>query len=267
MLLSLVYHDIRTGDPQIDRQAVEDRPYVLDPEVFEAQLRILAQQGFQSATSRDLVAWASGRSPIPAKLVILTFDDGHISNFTEAVPLLERYGFRAIFFITTDLIGRSNMVGRDHLVEMAKRGMEIGSHTVTHAIPVLLSEQQLERELVESKATLEDLLGQPVCSISSPTGFHDARMKPLARQAGYETLFVGITSLWRPAWPLDMLWINRTDIKASLSMGVFEQLAMGHPLAGVQRRTIEWMLGQAKTVLGPSRYNKVRTHLLERSPR
>lgn len=263
MLLPLVYHDIRTGDRKIDRQGVEDRPYILDPEVFETHLRILAHQGFQSATSHDLVAFRSGQTKIPSKLVILTFDDGHISNYTKAVPLLERYGFRAIFFITTDLIGRPNMVSREHLLEMSQRGMEIGSHTVTHAIPVLLSEMQLKRELVESKWVLEDLLGQPVQTISSPTGFHDERMKPMARKAGYETLFVGITSLWRPVWPLDLMWINRTDIKASVTLEMFEQLTMGHRFAGGQRRIIEWMLGQAKSILGPTRYNKVRARLLE----
>lgn len=258
-LLSLLYHDIRTGDRNVDRAGVGDAPYVLDRGTFEAQISLLGRSGFKSVTSSDLIGFFRHGRPLPKKAALITFDDGHRSNFTEALPVLERHGFKGVFFVTTGWIGRDDMMSWEQLSEMNARGMEIGSHTDTHAVPALLPDKELKRELVESRRKLESKLDIEVRSVSSPTGFHDRRMMSLARETGYSIMCVG-TTLPVPA-PLARqgpYWINRTDIKSNVSMASFDGLVRGSWSTSLRLHGREYLLGRAKSLLGPGTYSSLR---------
>jgi len=70
--------------------------YVLSPAQFESDLRWLKDSGYESVTADELLAWCRGEGPLPAKPVLITFDDGYESTFVYALPLLRRYGFTAV---------------------------------------------------------------------------------------------------------------------------------------------------------------------------
>ena len=135
----LMYHDIRPDNYSLSLSLPEERPYIQRETQFAEQIIYLQSQDFQSMVVSELVALSIDNS---CKNVVITFDDGALSNFYYAFPILLNASLRATFFITTDFVGKKGFMQWEHLKEMQKEGMEIGSHTVTHPIPSQLGPEQ-----------------------------------------------------------------------------------------------------------------------------
>jgi peptidoglycan/xylan/chitin deacetylase (PgdA/CDA1 family) len=188
----LAYHKV----DEIPRDARFRSNYVR-PHAFAAQLRLLRRSGFQSVSLADYAAYRRGAARLPPRPVIITFDDGYASNRSVAVPVLERYGFRATFFIVTDYIGATNcwdvgerqerLLSRDEILEMHASGFEIQSHTRTHPRLPLLSPALAREELSGSRRALEDIVQAPVTAIAYPWSDYDDRTLDLTRETGYDT--------------------------------------------------------------------------------
>jgi len=88
--------------------------------------------------------------------VSITFDDGNESQFTEYYPILESYGLRATFYITTSLIGKRGILTYGQLKELYNHGNEIGSHTHTHPYLTKIPVASLTFELKKSKEILKN---------------------------------------------------------------------------------------------------------------
>lgn len=159
--------------------------YVVDTATFEAHLRRLRELGCSSIDLDALTGWLRDGTPIPDRSVVITFDDGFAGNATLATPLLEKYGFKATFFIATNRIGDTAMVTWDQLRDMAARGMRIESHTASHPLLSTLSADETRRELTASREALETTLGTPVSYISLPNGDSNPWYASLACQSGY----------------------------------------------------------------------------------
>ena len=146
---------------------------------------------------------------------MLTFDDGHVSNYEHAWPILQEFGVNAVFFISTNLIGKSGYLDWDQIKELDANGFNIGSHGVNHIPLTNLPDAELAKELGESKKMLEDRLGKTVGSFSVPRGFYNARVRRAAESAGYRficTSRFGLNSL-HP----DPLALARMAVKADTS--------------------------------------------------
>jgi len=159
--------------------------YVVSSGTFEAHLRRLRELGCASIDLAALIGWLRDGTPIPARSVIITFDDGFAGNATLATPLLEKYGFKATFFIATNRIGDTAMLTWEQLRDMAARGMAIESHTASHPLLSTLSAEETRRELMASREALESRLGMPVNYISLPNGDSNPWYASLACQSGY----------------------------------------------------------------------------------
>jgi len=189
--LVLCYHAVATGEPQ--RLAVSG-------ESLESQLRSLLRRGYVPVTAADAVE-RRGR------LFHVTFDDAYRS-LVEALPFLSGLGVPATIFACTSYArdGRPFDVPelRDDAITdpeafatmdwaalraAASGGIEIGSHTVSHPHLPQLSDAELDRELSESKAELEDELGAPCRLLAYPYGEEDDRVREAARRAGYDAAF------------------------------------------------------------------------------
>ncbi len=263
--LPLIYHDILTDDAAAERTAVENRPYRISRETFEEHLRLLSERGFESVTSAHVLGAIRREGRLPRRSVLITFDDGHVSNYTAALPALRAHGFRALFFVTTDWVGTPGMLTWAQVAEMAELGMEIGSHTATHPIPTLLRREELADELSRSRSALEARLGRSIVSVSSPTGFHDRRMRRLAAEAGYRALYVGATTPFgRAPESQDPYWVNRIDVKAGIALDAFRRLLDDRGSVALRLRSKEYVLGLAKTLMGARFYNGVRREILGR---
>ena len=120
--------------------------------------------------------------------IIFTFDDGHYTDL-KAAEILERRGYCGTFYITTDFLrtgGRKYHLSADEVRNLADRGHDIQSHTVTHPDLLTLSDAQVRSELSQSKNTLQTITGQPVTHFAYPFGRYDDRVKRLTAEQ-YET--------------------------------------------------------------------------------
>lgn len=120
----------------------------------------------------------------------ITFDDGHISQFSIAGPILDELSISAIFFITTAWVGvLDRAVTWERLRTLCRSGHIIGSHSHTHPILTACSEGALRDELSVSKRILEERLGQCVTSISIPAGRINDRVLAACGEAGYRCVY------------------------------------------------------------------------------
>jgi peptidoglycan/xylan/chitin deacetylase (PgdA/CDA1 family) len=186
----LMYHRIADGGPASLRR------YRLSPVAFDEQLHWLGEQGYRGTTLGEWRRACEQRRPLPGRAVMLTFDDGYSDFAEEALPLLERHGFPAAVFVVTDAVGGTSvwdaarghtapLMGWDELRALRRRGVELGSHTCTHPALSGLSNAEVVRELVRSRALLEDELGEPVRAIAYPYGDLDGAVAHLAGACGY----------------------------------------------------------------------------------
>jgi peptidoglycan/xylan/chitin deacetylase (PgdA/CDA1 family) len=150
------------------------------PEAFENQISFLARNGY---TTPNLIEAGeqleSGGDH--SKSVVITFDDGFRDFYTQAFPVLRRYGFSATMFLPTAYIDGQRRSFKDRecltwseVCELREAGMLFGSHTVSHPKLVKLSPSEIRRELSESKAELERRLGEPILTFAYPFAFPQA---------------------------------------------------------------------------------------------
>lgn len=131
-------------------------------------------------------------------LIGLTFDDGYEDFLSTAVPILKNLGFSATVFIVAGRLGGENdwehrgvsrpklkLLGAEEIHEVARQGMEIGSHTVSHPRLSSLKPETLEREVGASREIINDIMGLPVDGFCYPYGDLDSAAVLAARKAGY----------------------------------------------------------------------------------
>ncbi|MCA9393796.1 MAG: polysaccharide deacetylase family protein [Candidatus Omnitrophica bacterium] len=152
---------------------------------FEKHLRYLRDYQFEVLPYDDYIRAKQQGEHLSRKTVVLTFDDGYADNYTNAFPLLRRYGYPAVMFISTDKVGQPGYVTWDQLREMAAAGITIGSHAIAHEYLPGLPADRIAREITESRRILEQRLGIPVRHFSYPVGGFNDEIKQLVRQAGY----------------------------------------------------------------------------------
>ncbi|MCL4392649.1 polysaccharide deacetylase family protein [Patescibacteria group bacterium] len=141
---------------------------------FEKQLEYLQVNGFKTITLQTLYNYYYYKTYLPRKPIILSFDDGRLSAYKYAVPLLVKFHDTADFNIITAFLGASKrnyqyMTWYD-LKNMIKDGMEIESHTVTHLALGTLPNALMKYQVVVSKNALETRLHVPIQFIAYPAG-------------------------------------------------------------------------------------------------
>jgi peptidoglycan/xylan/chitin deacetylase (PgdA/CDA1 family) len=189
------------------------------PAQLEEQLGLLVQRGYRGCTFSEAV-----QGPPAERVVAVTFDDAYRSVLERAQPILARLGLPGTVFVPTDFPGAGapmawpgidQWVGTEHepelrplswdeLKRLGDDGWEIGSHTCSHAYLTRLDDVQLERELVESRGIVEQVLGRSCTALAYPYGDHDARVVRAAAAAGYRSACTVPQQLTRPTpleWP------------------------------------------------------------------
>jgi peptidoglycan/xylan/chitin deacetylase (PgdA/CDA1 family) len=251
----LMYHEIA------DISATPD-PFAVSPRVFAEQLAYLREAGFTTLTAGALSAIvANGDGDLPARPVVLTFDDGYGDFYTQALPLLRQHGFTATVFQTTGWVGKEDeakrMLNWQELAESEQAGIEIGAHTCTHPQLDQLPENLLREELYASKSLLEDNLGLKVPGLAYPYGYSSARVRRVARELGYEYAYaVGNSRTTRAANPFTL---PRLTVRRSTSADDFRKVVNGQDTMTVRR---ERFLTKGYSVV-----RRARSAMLERRER
>ncbi|HEY8732987.1 MAG TPA: hypothetical protein VIL90_00365, partial [Puia sp.] len=106
----LCYHQIRDWKPTDSKTS---RTYIVPPAAFAAQMRMLADSGYHTITPDQLYAYLISNARLPAKPVMLSFDDTDLDQYTVAYPEMKKYGFKGVFFIMTVSLGRPRYMSRD----------------------------------------------------------------------------------------------------------------------------------------------------------
>jgi peptidoglycan/xylan/chitin deacetylase (PgdA/CDA1 family) len=121
----------------------------------------------------------------------VTFDDGHISNYELALPLLQKHRIAARFFVTSNWIGkRPGFMDWSHLRELLSLGHQVGSHGASHQLLTHCSAAELLKEVQGSKQSIEDALGIAVHSISVPGGRWNQIVVDTCKRVGYEHIYI-----------------------------------------------------------------------------
>jgi peptidoglycan/xylan/chitin deacetylase (PgdA/CDA1 family) len=197
--------------------------------------------------------------------VMITFDDGYADNFTDALPLLRRYGCPALVFLPTDLVGSgafpwdpggapgtSAALSWDQAREMAASGIAFGSHSKTHPRLTHLEGRGLESELLDSKARIERETGTPAVFFAYPGGVSSPQVADAVGRAGYTAAFTTVPGVVDRQ--SDRLALRRTEISASDPMPVFALKLSGaldvltikesEPLRRLYDRVNRWTLSR-----------------------
>ncbi len=198
---------------------------------FRRQLEFLDRWGFTPITLNDYRLFTEGKLNLPARPVIITFDDGYSDTYTYAFPLLQEYGMKATVFVLGDRRIKSNywdsrtgfpevsLMQERQIVEMREAGFEIGAHSMTHAKLTLIPEDKAWEEISRSRILLEILLNEPVLSFSYPYGALNGMTKRMTEHAGYR-IACGVYS--GPAvFGKDPFEIRRTSILNNTSLSGF----------------------------------------------
>ena len=180
---------------------------------FAAQMAFLKRFGYQVLNLDQVLACLRGEYPIPSRAVALTFDDAYLSFLTHALPVLQGHGFPATVYAISGWVGRrAEWLAKDpgrpipelmssvQLREIGALGITVGSHTVNHPKLADVSTERQHRELADSKAALEDLLGEEVVHLCYPYGSFDLNTVRAAANCGYVS---ATTCLRGPAEPGD----------------------------------------------------------------
>lgn len=169
----------------------------IQPKVFREQMQFLKDEGITVISMRDFLAWRRGEREIPPKSALITIDDGYMSSYNVAWPILREFGYPVTLYLYTKYV---NIGGKSlswkQLQEMRDAGMEFGSHSVSHdnmSRPRTLGgcdyQSWLSNELEESKKVLEYHLGVPITTFAYPYGSHDINIVQAGLRKGYEAMF------------------------------------------------------------------------------
>lgn len=187
----LMYHHVRVLAPEAGRVW---RMLTVDPAAFEAQMAYLVEHGYHTVTFSDLADHFDRGKPLPDQPVILTFDDGWAEQYTTVYPILRRYGLSATFFPPTNWISGSRLtLTWGQIEEMSQAGMEFGSHTLNHHFLTHQDTNEVRRQLVQSKALLEQHTHKPVIALAYPGGAWGPAVTVQAQEAGYRVA-VGVAA-------------------------------------------------------------------------
>lgn len=188
----LTYHHTEQAPPK----GFPMRSLWVTPSSFSAQMHWLSRLGYRGLAMSELMPFLRGEKK--GKVVGITLDDGYQSNVSHALPILKQHGFSATCYVVSGRLGQHNewdaalgmakaaLMSGEEMRAWVDAGMEVGSHTCSHADLNQLSLAEARHELLQSKNDLEKLLQKPVTQFCYPYGHFSPEHEALVSQAGYE---------------------------------------------------------------------------------
>lgn len=190
----LMYHSIS------DEPETNTSPYyrtATRPEIFRQHMQALKSTGYRAVDLKTAVH--SLKHGPKDKIAVVTFDDGYRDFYTAAFPILQAHAFTATMFLPTAFIGNEPRSFKSRVCltwsevkELHQAGIHFGSHTVTHPKLVELDWPQIQAELADSKAEIENRLGTAADTFAYPFAFPETnrafvrRLSELLAETGYQ---------------------------------------------------------------------------------
>jgi peptidoglycan/xylan/chitin deacetylase (PgdA/CDA1 family) len=163
----LTYHQIREWTASDTKQ---DRPYIMSPATFRAELDRLVTTGYTTINPDQLVAYLTTGTPLPAKPVLLSFDDGTDAQIAVALPELQQRHLTATFFVPTVVLDRPGHLTTDQVRQLDTAGMTIGAHTWDHHRVDSYTGDDWRIQIDQPIAQLARIVGHPIRHFAYPYG-------------------------------------------------------------------------------------------------
>jgi len=210
----LMYHKIA-----VPGVGAKIRSHYVHPVAFDRQLRLLKAMGYQSVNPGE----ATEKS---ARDIAITFDDGYENFLTKALPSLTNNGFGATVFVVTDLLGQTDkwddgaepLMTLAQVTECANAGIEIGSHTSTHADLTAVAPSVANEEILQSKELLV-AAGITNPGFCYPYGRHNEAVRKMVKSAGYP--YACGTQRGENGINTDIFDLHRINIRSDTSLPIF----------------------------------------------
>ncbi len=195
----LMYHYISELPPDADIYRTD---LTVTPGQFQAQLQYLQEQGYETVRLSDIYTTLTTGKPLPARPIVLSFDDGYIDAYTNAMPLLQAYGYAGEFFVlaTPAHYEAPDYLTWDDMLAMAAAGMSLQPHGRDHVDLTNRDFDFLVYQILGAKEAVEAHTGQPVTFFCYPSGRYDADTQAVVESAGYEG---AVTTAWGTELRLD----------------------------------------------------------------
>jgi peptidoglycan/xylan/chitin deacetylase (PgdA/CDA1 family) len=257
----LMYHKVNDLWPN---------PTTVPTAVFAEQMALLEALGYTPVSLDAVLAHYLDGAPLPARAVLLTFDDGYRDNLENALPILREHGYPAVLFVpigflddarplpheeSLRLLGvRNETVDWDELAELEAGGIRVESHGIGHRPLSELEPAEATREIALSKLRLEDRLGREVVAFAFVKGsLADYRPEhaSLVQQAGYRLAFTSVSGANGP--DTDRFRLRRYNVEPYpartfelVLSGACDLIAVKDTVAGTHvRRAFNAALGTA----------------------
>ncbi len=195
----------RPAVPILNYHSIGDAadPFAVSAKDFTGQLDFLRAEGFHTVSLHELFEHEQRGAPLPARPIVVTFDDGFLDNLALALPLLQARGLKATFFVVTGFLAddeahrRTDERGRKYLLwsevyALASAGMEIGSHSTSHRRLPDLPAAEIEAEARASREVLQARLGRPVEFFAFPFNSKRGEARQAVKDAGYRGAVAGV---------------------------------------------------------------------------
>ncbi len=184
----LCYHQIRDWTSS-DSKGAKD--YIRPVEAFKADLKILADSGYHTVLPDQLYDYLAYGAPLPAKPVMLTYDDTDDDQFNIAAPEMKKYGFKGVFFIMTVSINRPKYMTRQQIKQLSDEGHVVTSHTWDHhSVKGYKTEQDWITQIEKPKKTIEELTGKKAVDFAYPFGVWNREAIPELKKRGVRSAYI-----------------------------------------------------------------------------
>jgi peptidoglycan/xylan/chitin deacetylase (PgdA/CDA1 family) len=208
----LMYHVINAAPP-----GTPNPDLWVPADAFAAQMRALEAAGYHGVTLGQVWDhWQRGVA-LPARPVVVTFDDGYLSDYTNARPVLAALHWPGVLNLVLHNLGPGGLTKYEVRALLAD-GWELDSHTIDHVDLTTLDAAALRHELAGSRTRLRHLFGVPVRFFCYPSGRFDPAVEAAVRRAGYEAATTTQPGLARPGRPYELarIRVDATDTAATL---------------------------------------------------
>jgi peptidoglycan/xylan/chitin deacetylase (PgdA/CDA1 family) len=182
----LCYHQIREWRSTDSKTA---RDYIVPVEIFREQMKMLSDSGYNTISPDQLYDYLTKGEALPAKPIMITYDDTDLEQYTEALPEMNKYGFKGVYFIMTVSIGRPNYMSREQVKTLSDQGHTIGSHTWDHQNVKKYVENDWKTQVEKPSKQLEAITGKTINYFAYPFGLWNEAAIPQLKNRNIKASF------------------------------------------------------------------------------
>lgn len=183
----LCYHHIRNFKAG---ESENMKSYSVTPAAFAAQMKALSDSGYSTILPDQLYEYLVHDGVLPAKPVMLTFDDTDEEQYSIGKTEMNKFGFKGVYFIMTIAINRPRYMSKDQIKNLSDSGHVIAGHTWDHHMVTKYQGEDWDTQLVKPRKQLEAITGKSITYFAYPFGLWNQAAIPEIKNRDYKLAFI-----------------------------------------------------------------------------